>query len=152
MSVIYKISCKDLIVKQCYFGSTKNLIKREIKHKHACNNEKNKRHYNVPLYKFIRSNGGWENWTMHVIDSITSKDKEIYVKCEGTYVKENVDIALNGRIPGRSWEDYKKDNHELIRKKANQKVACNICKLMVTRSNLSRHKKINKKCINLSQQ
>ena len=28
----------------------------------------------------------------------------------------------------------------------------NICKLMVTRSNLSRHKKINKKCINLSQQ
>ena len=39
-SVIYKIVCDDLNVKDCYVGSTTNFIKRKRHHKEACIYEK----------------------------------------------------------------------------------------------------------------
>ena len=111
MAVIYKISCKDLNVKQCYFGSTKYFNTRKKQHKNNCYNEKRK-HYNIPLYKFIRNNNGWDNFEMKIIDCITSDDKEIYQKCEAKYIRDNIDIVLNKIIPGRSDKEYYEDNKE----------------------------------------
>jgi len=48
MSVIYKISCKDLNIKECYFGSTKNFNKRKIIHKSHCYKENIKEYVMVP--------------------------------------------------------------------------------------------------------
>ena len=111
MSVIYKISCKDLNVKECYFGSTKNFNKRKSNHKSDWNNE-NRKVYNSPIYKFIRNNGGWENWSMNVIEELDTTDKEIYKKCEAKYIRDNIDIVLNKEIPGRTIKEYCQDNKE----------------------------------------
>lgn len=69
----YRIVCKDLNVKDCYVGHTTNFIKRKSKHKQDCNIETNKA-YNTPVYKFIRANGGWENWDMILIEECCCKD------------------------------------------------------------------------------
>jgi flagellar biosynthesis GTPase FlhF len=62
-TVIYKIVCKDVNIKQSYGGHTTNIIKRRQAHKTVCNNI-NTKNYNFYLYKFIRENGGWDNWEM----------------------------------------------------------------------------------------
>ena len=160
MAYIYKIFCKDFNVKECYYGSTKNFKRRKWGHKSNCNNE-NSPVYNSPVYKFIRCNGGWQNWSIHVIDCITSKDKEIYEKCERKYIRDNKEIALNFIIPGRTKKEYCQDNKEKISdykkewyqdniEKISKKVPCDICNKILNKSSLSRHKKTNKKCLTLA--
>ena len=65
-TIIYKIVCNDLNIKDCYVGHTINFIKRKSGHKRTWINEKNKYH-NLNIYKFIRENGGWDNWNMLVL-------------------------------------------------------------------------------------
>ena len=66
--LIYKIVCNDYNITNTYVGSTCDLIKRRYQHKYSCNNENSKK-YNKYTYQFIRSNSGWDNWTvMKVID------------------------------------------------------------------------------------
>ena len=65
-SCIYRIYCKNFNIKDEYNGSTKNLEERLDCHIRRCNNNTNSDNpnYHLPLYKFIRDNGGWENWIM----------------------------------------------------------------------------------------
>jgi hypothetical protein len=56
--VIYKITCCDESVTECYVGHTTNFVKRKHSHKSNCNNS------TIKLYQMIREHGGWENWTM----------------------------------------------------------------------------------------
>jgi hypothetical protein len=60
-TIIYKIVCKDVNVKEIYGGHTTNIIKRRQHHKSVCNNINN-RNYNIYVYRFIRANGGFNNW------------------------------------------------------------------------------------------
>jgi hypothetical protein len=113
MSVIYKISCKDLNVKEIYVGSTIDFKQRKYQHKTVCYNE-NSKDYNKPLYYFIRNNGGWQNWSMNKIEEIESVDKEIIKKYERKYIEENRDIVLNKDLPGRTREEWYQDNKEKI--------------------------------------
>ena len=41
-TIMYKIVCNDLNVKDCYVGHTINWIKRKSSHKTSCNNPKKK--------------------------------------------------------------------------------------------------------------
>jgi hypothetical protein len=61
--VIYKITCNDESVLECYVGHTTNFVKRKYTHKNTCNNL-NANRYNVKLYQMIREHGGWDNWAM----------------------------------------------------------------------------------------
>ena len=58
---IYKISCKDPLITDCYVGSTMNIITRITKHKNDVKTS------NLKIYKFIREHGGWDNWKYEVI-------------------------------------------------------------------------------------
>ena len=69
----YKIVCKDTNIKSVYVGHTTDFVKRRYAHKNICYNE-NDRHYNIYLYKFIRENGGWDNWEMINIETRSCKD------------------------------------------------------------------------------
>ena len=60
----YKFICKDPEITFVYVGHTTNFATRKSNHKSACNNSNN-----LPVYQFIRANGGWENWTMIEIKS-----------------------------------------------------------------------------------
>ena len=64
---MYRLVCNDTKVTDIYVGYTTNFMNRANTHKHVCNNEKNK-HYDNEKYKMIRNNGGWENWTMELIE------------------------------------------------------------------------------------
>ena len=39
-TIIYKITCNDVSVKEVYVGHTTNFVQRKHAHKQACNNEK----------------------------------------------------------------------------------------------------------------
>ena len=74
-TIIYKLVSTDVDIKECYIGHTTNFIKRKCAHKTSCNNDNNENNksYNFNVYQFIRQNGGWDNWTMILIEK--------YVKC-----------------------------------------------------------------------
>ena len=67
--IIYKILIND----KFYIGSTNNLNRRYRQHKYSCTKEGNKK-YNLPLYKYIRNNGGWENCNFSIIEEIVTTD------------------------------------------------------------------------------
>ena len=74
-TIIYKITCKDPNVKDLYVGHTTNFVQRKQSHKQSCTNEKSY-NYKCKLYDTIRQNGGWDNWTMEIIN---------FFKCENQY-------------------------------------------------------------------
>tara|TARA_R110000822_G_scaffold170441_1_gene310343 strand:- start:122 stop:673 length:552 start_codon:yes stop_codon:yes gene_type:complete len=109
--VIYKITCNDTSITDCYVGSTCNFTRRKSQHKSVCNNS------NIPLYKFIRANGGWTNFTMSPIkkfpcDDITDK------LIEERRVMELLGATLNKQVPGRSQKEscknYRQNNKESL--------------------------------------
>lgn len=73
-TIIYVIKCKDDNITEEYVGSTTDFIKRKCNHKSSCNNEKDN-NYNQLKYKFIRENGGWDNWIMLEIEKYPCNDK-----------------------------------------------------------------------------
>ena len=70
---IYRIVCRDPEIKECYVGSTTNLTKRRYQHKSLCNNVNNKG-YNFYIYRFIRENGGFNNWEIIEIEKFNDCD------------------------------------------------------------------------------
>jgi GIY-YIG catalytic domain len=80
-TIIYKISCLDSNITECYVGHTIDFCKRKKSHKRSCENIKSD-NYNCKLYKFIRNNGGWNNWKMEIVafyncnDLHEAKEKE----------------------------------------------------------------------------
>lgn len=68
-TIFYKIVCNDTSVTDVYVGHTTNFVQRKYAHKIACNNSKSDS-YNSKVYQVIRSNGGWDNWHIVIIDCI----------------------------------------------------------------------------------
>jgi hypothetical protein len=124
-SSIYKLCCNDLNIKEIYIGSTTNFTKRKQKHKSNCINI-NSPHYHVKVYKFMRENGGWTNWSMILIDNVSCENKLELHKIERDYIEKNNSI-LNCHIPGRTQKEfyeknkeYYDDNKEKILKQKNE--------------------------------
>tara|TARA_R110000787_G_scaffold12713_4_gene40859 strand:- start:562 stop:1005 length:444 start_codon:yes stop_codon:yes gene_type:complete len=84
MNTIYKIYCKNSEIKEIYIGSSKKFKARKYKHKSDCNNE-NGISYNYKLYKFIRTNGGYENFDFEIL---LETDEDGIKKIEQEYIKE----------------------------------------------------------------
>jgi len=72
-TIIYKITCKDINVKDVYVGHTTNFVQRKHAHKQSCINDKTANH-KCKLYEVIRNNGGWENWQMEIINFFNCHD------------------------------------------------------------------------------
>jgi hypothetical protein len=112
-TIMYKFVCNDLNVTDCYVGHTVNMTKRKCWHKFACNNEKSKGH-NRKIYKIIRENGGWENWSMLLVEEFPCKDNHEACKRERE-IFEELDAKMNTRKPYRTDEELKeelKQNHK----------------------------------------
>ena len=78
---VYKICCRDPLITDIYIGSTCCFKKRKSAHKKACNNE-NCKQYNLNVYQFIRSNGGFENWSIIEVERYKATDKKDLEKRE----------------------------------------------------------------------
>ena len=113
-SCVYKICCNDINITDCYVGSTTNLNERRRHHKDACNNE-NSNSYNYNVYKFIRDNGGWGNWTVVLVESYSDcKSREELLRFERYHI-EQLEATLNRQVPGRTLKEYCQDNSEKIK-------------------------------------
>lgn len=71
---VYMIKCKDENISDCYIGSTINLCSRKKQHKSVCKTPENKS-YNFKVYKFIRDNGGFDNFEFVVLKEVEVNDK-----------------------------------------------------------------------------
>jgi len=170
-SVIYKICCKDPEIKDIYVGSTTSFKRRMSNHKSICNNEKSN-DYNLPVYRFIRDNGGFDNWSVVKIRDVCCKDK-YDLEAEERKEFEKLGATLNSQYPQRRMKEYREDNKEIIKKKdkvyyednkneilekakeyreknrekilekKKEKVECP-CGSVVTKGNLATHKKTQK--------
>ena len=104
-TMIYKLVCNDLRVNDCYVGHTTNFKNRKNVHKHTCINP-NVEDHNMPVYKFIRENGGWQNWSMILIDTFECNNK-LEAEAKEREIIETLKPTLNKFTPCRSKEEYK---------------------------------------------
>ena len=72
-TIIYKIVCNDLNIKDIYVGHTTDFTKRKSCHKSRCHNV-NGKYYNYKVYDCIRKNGDWSNWSMLEIEKFPCND------------------------------------------------------------------------------
>jgi len=110
--IIYKLCCNDLTVKEIYVGSTTNFKERKTKHKHSCTNLKRKA-YNLKVYQYIRSNGGWDNWDMILVENYNATDKH-HLGARERYWLEELKATLNGQVPSRSDKEYRQENRNKL--------------------------------------
>jgi hypothetical protein len=111
-TIIYKIVCNDLNIKEVYVGSTVNFTRRKCQHKSSCNDISSKE-YNQPKYKYIRDNGGWENWSMYEVEKYPCNDKNEAHTRERFWI-ESFNTTLNTSIPTRTKNEWYEDNKEKI--------------------------------------
>jgi hypothetical protein len=188
-STIYHICRKDT-KEVIYVGSSCNFSKRGYKHKSCCENP-NLKNYDLPLYVYMRDNGGFECFdiipiSLHNLSNINeliileqleinkyttllnknrahrtkdekdeyqkkydkewrNSNKEKVSKIQKKHKEKNKDILAE------KWKVYYNENKQSIldkRKITNKEtVECDCCGKIVTKVNLTRHKKL-LKCIN----
>jgi hypothetical protein len=102
-TIVYKIACKDPLIKYVYVGHTTNFVQRKYSHKQTCNNVKSPG-YNVKLYKTIRANGNWSNWDMSIVQSYNCKDHSEAMQKEQEHFNalndtEQVPKSVDVKIP-----------------------------------------------------
>mgnify|MGYP003679394131 CR=1 FL=1 len=95
-SVIYQIICNDDNVKETYWGSTIDFDERYNTHKQVCSNHNHKNHH-YKVYKFIRSTGGFSNWTMKKVKNYPCETKLELRKEEQTYIDIDRSMCLNDK-------------------------------------------------------
>jgi hypothetical protein len=166
----YKIVSKDENIKDCYVGKTKKFKNRVRYHKNNCYNE-NTKCYNFKLYKFIRENGGWNNFNFIEIETNEYDHKDSAIRERELIEKFNA--TLNSHIPSRTMKEYlennkeikieyfkeyyeknaekikdkvknyRENNRKIISEKQKEKITCK-CGCEITKSNLSTHLKTKK--------
>tara|TARA_R110000822_G_scaffold200527_1_gene338042 strand:+ start:792 stop:1265 length:474 start_codon:yes stop_codon:yes gene_type:complete len=141
-SNIYKLCCKDENITECYVGSTTNFKRRYLQHKCRSYNI-NELSYSSKLYSFIRNNGGFDNWTMKLLENVNCDTKLELHKLERKWI-ENSNAILNCRVPTRTKKEFYQDNKARLCAYKNIKFECDVCLGSYTRNNFAKHKKTQK--------
>lgn len=111
--IFYKFICNDPTIISTYVGHTINFTDRKSKHKRTCYNEKSKK-YNFLLYKTIRENGGWDNWTIFEIERKIVSSKQEALQNEQRLIDLQVEklnmlnAVLNIDLYNQNIRTYKK--------------------------------------------
>ena len=71
---IYRFVCNDVNITNTYVGSTTNWSHRKTSHKKCCIDPSNRVHH-LKVYQVIRANGGWDNWTMILVEDYPCNGK-----------------------------------------------------------------------------
>lgn len=138
-SIIYKLCCKNPSITDEYIGSTTNKDRRKHQHKNCCNNENIEKN-NLPVYRCIRANGGFENWDMIVLEEYPCESKR-ELEMRERYWFELINPTLNKFIPRRTDEEIKE-----LEKKYNKSDACKESKRKYMKSDAGKesNRKFNK--------
>jgi len=95
--IIYKLVCNDLSVKDLYVGHTTDFTNRKKLHKQCCLNPNNSRH-NFKVYKIMRENGRWYNWSMIEIEKYPCNDDN-EARSRERYWYEVLNANMNSQCP-----------------------------------------------------
>jgi hypothetical protein len=143
-TIFYKIYCKDLSIKELYIGHTTNFVQRKHSHKQGCINPKSA-NYKCKLYKIIRDNMGWDNWTMEIIAFHNCEDLYSAKKQEQHYFEE-YKATLNSIEP----LPPRKPKKEVVIKTPKEVLYCDSCRVYFSTRKLQeehnkrpRHLKLN---------
>jgi len=118
-TIIYKLVHKDdLNDEYIYTGHTTDMRVRKNLHKSDCTNPNSKK-YNRKNYKYIRENGGWDEWLMIEIEKYPCKDKPEAVARERV-IQAEMKAKLNYNVAGRTYKEYCQDNREKIAEQKKQ--------------------------------
>jgi len=112
-TIIYKLVCNDLNIKDIYVGHTTDFTRRKREHHSICCNENNK-NYNLNVYQIIRNNGGWNNWMMLEIEKFECNDANEARTRERYYIEllnANMNIK-NPIISNNESKEYQKEWRE----------------------------------------
>lgn len=162
---IYKLCCRDPTIKEIYVGHSTDFKSRNKDHKSHCNNINSKK-YNIYKYKFIRENGGYDNWIMiKLYDYPCNSKREAEAEECKTMIELNA--TLNTRksfLTEEEKEDRDKEyyteyyqnnkteinerrrvkyqnNKTEILEKAKVKIKCEFCNCEVRKDCLPKHQK-----------
>ena len=108
--IIYKLVCNDLSVKDLYVGHTTDFTNRKKLHKSCCLNSNDSRH-NLKVYKLMRENGNWYNWSMIEIEKYPCND-ENEARSRERYWYEVLNANLNTQCPTLDVEKRKQYEKE----------------------------------------
>jgi len=115
-TIIYKLCCKDTEITDIYIGSTVNFKLRKCAHKSRYNNE-NDINNNLKVYQFIRENGGWENWTMIMINEFHECQNKLQKESKEREYIELLKPSLNSCIPTRTVKEWREMNKDSLKDK-----------------------------------
>jgi hypothetical protein len=96
-TMVYKICCNDITIKDCYVGVTTNLVHRTDNHKRNCYNTRSK-HYNYFVHQFIRSHGGFSNWSLVLVNKYNCQNY-FEARQKERYHIEELQATLNKQLP-----------------------------------------------------
>ena len=116
--IFYIIKCNDLEKTDIYVGSTFSFVKRKSQHKSDCSNI-NSHNHNYKIYVYIRENGGWDAFTMTMLDRKVCVDMLEARKHEQTLITQ-YKAELNMRKAFRNEKECRKQ-YELEHKEDKQK-------------------------------
>ena len=121
--IVYKIYCRDYSITEFYVGSSVNFKARKYAHKSNCNNIK-RREYNYKVYRYIRENGGFDNWDFEILlEPEVENKKELKLKYEAKYqldLKPELNVIQEGRTP----KEWREENKEKILEQKRTKFEC----------------------------
>ena len=102
---IYKITSSN--TDKIYIGSTtKKLTERLRKHKNDYNCFKNGKKHFIKSYDILEK----KDYEIQLLEKIEYETKKELLEREGYYILKYRDICVNICIPGRTKEQYRKDN------------------------------------------
>ena len=100
---IYKIVSKNEDDDNIYIGSTIDFERRKEQHRKAVDNKNGIQYYTL-LYRYIRNNGGWDNFVMEKIIECSVCDKRSGYILETEYII-NYKATLNSVFPITDFEE-----------------------------------------------
>jgi len=133
---VYSITCKDPNIKDMYIGSCNNFNNRYKDHKYGSTHDIPRKVNQMLLYKFIRNNGGWENWICKPEEFLAKnvsidKRKEL----EQIYI-DLLEPSLN-RVRAIGKDLVRKKKYDLNYNTI--KEFCPVCKTLMSKKSVKRH-------------
>jgi hypothetical protein len=112
---IYQLVCNDESMKDVHIEHTiMDIEEAMINHQLTCQNTNAKR-YNSPLYKQIRTNGGWKNWHHEILEICVSVDDETVLRKKREWIEKTPNVMNILRPILSSEEDNDTYNKELMK-------------------------------------
>jgi len=123
----YKVKHLTDDAKECFVGSAKDIKRRIYEHKHAVGHLK--------LYKYVRKNGGWDNWKFDILETKLCETPYQRYTRESKLIKDNK-ATLHTHDKGSTTVNYDDERKQICGRCG---VILHICDTSV--KNLNKHHK-----------